>query len=241
MADEDGGVTGGGGDEVKENKDVIVWNYVMFLLAGWFNKFPKEDVMKKAAEVFSKEELKDAKVAFCDNKELTDVASKASRETHTLLDVIYTNWKKLSDVGKLPRFCCDSTSVPNLPMIHPTQQKSPVTEERIMNVEKIVKNVLEQSTTTHTNTVNIDERLGKVVHTMADLVENMSKEMKALVNKVNKNRDTPVINVNPNSQPGVQLSQHRQSQHGTQTCLTPNMSQQDTHTGMVTVRQVFQC
>ena len=35
---------------MKENKDVIVWDYVMFVLAGWFQTFPKEDVMKRAVE-----------------------------------------------------------------------------------------------------------------------------------------------------------------------------------------------
>ena len=95
MADEDGGVTGGGGDEVNENKDVVVWNYVMFLLAGWFGSFPKEACLKKAAEVFTKDELKEAKAAFCDNKEVAEVSTGGWRENHTLLNGIYDSWKKL--------------------------------------------------------------------------------------------------------------------------------------------------
>ena len=126
---------------MKENKDVMVWNYVMFMLAGWFQSFPKEDVMKRAVETFSHDEIKTAKVAFCDNKEVAEVSTGGWRENHTLLNGIYDSWKKLQEVKKLPRFCCESTSVVNLPMIHPTQEKPAVTEERLMNGESIVKNV----------------------------------------------------------------------------------------------------
>ena len=51
---EDGG--GGGGrdeEEENENKVVMVWNYVMFVLGGWFGLYGKADVVERAKEVFS--------------------------------------------------------------------------------------------------------------------------------------------------------------------------------------------
>ena len=113
--------------------------------------------MKRAMETFRHDEMKSDKVAFCDNNEITDLDTGVWRKTDKLLNGIHDNWLKLSGLNKLPRFCCDSTKVTKLPMIHPTE-KSSVTEVRVKNGEKIVQNVLEQSATTETNTENIDAR-----------------------------------------------------------------------------------
>ena len=86
MTEEDERRVDDGGGEVKENKDVMVWNYVMFVLAGWFQSFPKEDVMKRAMETFSHDEIKTAKVAFCDNPVISDLDNKNWRNTDKILE-----------------------------------------------------------------------------------------------------------------------------------------------------------
>ena len=74
-------------------------------------------------ETFRHDEIKRDKVAFCDNNEITDLDTGVWRKTDKLLNGIHDNWLKLSGLNKLPRFCCDSTIVTKLLMIHPTQER----------------------------------------------------------------------------------------------------------------------
>ena len=87
MAEGDGEDGHGRQEEENENKEVEVWNYVMFVLAGWFVPYGKNDVVERAKEVFNLEELKGARAAFCDHSDMVGIENKTDEnfsQTHWL-------------------------------------------------------------------------------------------------------------------------------------------------------------
>ena len=137
----------GDGDD-NPNKDRVIQDHVLSALFAWLEGDAKEDVKKLAASVFSFEELKNALIKLCDPVVVIGTTKpKNVQKSDACFDEIYSQWEILQKSKQLPRAMVDSASFMKLPMVRPGETRAEVSTARIVALEAMVTNLINQNKT----------------------------------------------------------------------------------------------
>ena len=120
------------------NKDVILFDPILFSIAGWNGSFDKNEIKRFCLTVFSKDDLKAAMKIISDTDTLSGVRPSTNHQKPELcFDSIWNNMEYLDQAGHMPVYAVKSLSVEKLPMASPVERDG-IPHGRISALEKAV-------------------------------------------------------------------------------------------------------
>lgn len=120
------------------NKDVVLFDPILFSIAGWTGSFDKSETKSFCLKVFSKDDLKTAMKVISDTDKLSGVRQSSNHQKPELcFDSIWNNMEYLDQAGHVPVYAVKSLSVDKLPMASPVERDG-IPHGRISALEKAV-------------------------------------------------------------------------------------------------------
>ena len=111
------------------SKDVVLFDTILFSIAGWYAHYDKSEIKILCCSVFTKADMKTDMWVISDTDKLEGVRlATHHNKTELCFDSMWNNMEYLDQAGHMPIFAVKSSDMKILPMATPVEQMGFLTD-----------------------------------------------------------------------------------------------------------------